>query len=180
MEGYPLTLTQLTGALALTLSGVSLPEQGVALPGELRMATTYYPGVSTPSVQIIGTQEGAMTLKGVWRDDTLGLIGGALALVQAARALLLDQRVCLLTWGPNLVRQCLVKRFTPTIRREAVIEWEIELFVMQANESAVIAVPAPAPASTFSLAALIATIQQTLDLAYTTTVTVNNVARAVL
>lgn len=178
-EGYPLTITQLTGTLSLVLADSTLPEQGVSLPGELRMASTYYPGVSTPSVQIVGTQEGDVTLKGVWRDDFMGLVGGALALVQAARALLLDQRPCLLTWGPNLVRQCLIKRFTPTIRRESVIEWEMVIFVMQANESAVIAVPAPTPATPFSLAALIASISLALDELYTTTVTINNVARAV-
>lgn len=177
---YPMTITQITGTRSLTLTGSAVPEHGVALPGELRMAATYYPGASTPSVQIVGTQEGDVTLKGVWRDDWLGLVGGALSLVQDARGLLLDQRVCLMTWGPNLVRQCLVKRFTPTIRRESVIEWEMVIFVMQANESAVVAVPAPVPATPFSLATLIATVQQTLDLAYTTTVTVNNVARAVL
>ena len=176
---YPLTITQLTGALTLVLEDSTLPEQGVALPGELRMAATYYPGVSTPTVQIVGTQEGDVTLKGLWRDDIMGLVGGAMALRQAARALLLDQRPCLLTWGPNLVRQCFVKRFTPTIRRECVIEWEMVIFVTQANESAVIAVPAPVPTTPFSLAALLATIQATLDELYTATVLLNNVARAV-
>lgn len=176
---YPLTINQIVGALSLVLEGSALPAQGVGLSAELRMHATYYPGVAAPSTQIMGTQEGDITFRGVWRDDWLNAAGGAQVLLQEARALLIGQGRCILTWGPNVVRYGFVKRFQPTILRESVIEWEMVFYVDQANESAVISVPTAPTPTALSLATIIAAIQIGLDAVYTAAVSINNVARAV-
>lgn len=178
---YPLSLVGIGTAnlgQLLALGDSSMPSQGVAAPSELRVQATYYPGTATPSVQIMGTQEGDIVLRGTWRDEWLGLVGGALALMQAARDLHLAQGRLLLTWGPYFVRYGYVRRFTPTIRKNSTIEWELAFLVDQADEAIVLAVPAPNPASVFSLAAVLALVALALEVVATAAIAINNLVNA--
>lgn len=162
----------------------ALPEQGFEAGVRVRQVKTLYPGASTPSRQIMGTEEDAITLKGSWRDDLLGLVGGAQANVNTARLLVLRQVPCTLTWYTDdgsapLTRTGLVTNFTPTWRRADSVGWSLTFEVDEAAESEVVAVRPPPLADPYAFAdalrLLAAVAQEVADAA----VIANNVLRAV-
>ena len=175
---YPLIISELTGTNILTLTDAALPAQGVEIGAETRMVQTYYPGTSTPSTQIMGTQEKPILLRGVWRDEWIGLTDGALALVETGRALLQGQMRCELQWN-DLVRRGYVSAFTATLRRRGYWEWSLTFAVDQADEAVVVAVPMVPAATPFSFANLLAAALQYADEAATVAISVNNVLQAV-
>lgn len=174
----PLTIAEVDGTTVLDLEDSALPAQGVAMGSELRMVSTYYPGNSAPSVQILGTQEDEIPMRGVWRDDLLGLVDGAMALVAAARKLQQGQRRCVLTWG-DVTRYGYVKAFKPSIRRRDFVEWDLTFFVDQADDALVLAVPAVPNASNLALLAALSSVETVIDEVAEVAVAVNNVLRAV-
>lgn len=173
----PLSIVEVDGLTALDLEGSALPAQGVAMGSELRMVSTYYPGNAAPSVQILGTQEDEIPLRGVWRDDLLGLVDGAMALVSTARKLQQGQRRCRMVWG-DVTRYGYVKAFKPTIRRRDFVEWELTFFVDQADDALVLAVPAAPNASNLALLAAISAAETVIDEVAEVVVAVNNVLQA--
>lgn len=175
---YPLTIAEIDGSNRLDLGESSMPAQGVAMPIELRRTSTYYPGVSAPSTQIMGTKEGDITLRGVWRDSWLSETDGAQALVAAARALVLGQRRCQLEWN-DLVRRGYVHSFTPTVLRRDLVTWELVFFPDQADEAIVVATPAVPLPTNFGFANALAAALLVADEIATVAISANNVLRAV-
>lgn len=173
-----LTITALDGSGSLTLDDSALPAQGIDFGAKTRLVQTYYPGTSSPSTQIMGTQEEPILLRGVWRDEWLGLLDGAYELVQEARALLLGQARCELQWG-SLTRRGYVASFTATLRRLGYWDWSLTFNVDQADEALVISLPIPPAATPFSLANLLAAALQAADELATVAVAANNFLQAV-
>lgn len=126
----------------------------------------------------MGTKEGDITFRGVWRDAWLAESDGAQALVAAGRALVLGQRRCELTWN-DLVRRGYVQSFTPTLHRRDYMTWELVFAPDQADEAVVVATPAVPLPTNFGFANALAAALQVADEIATVAVAVNNVARAV-
>lgn len=162
-----------------------MPEQGVEAGGSLRVVRTWYPGSSTPSVQVMGTQEDDIVIRGMWRDDMIGLAGGAFALMQNARALLLGQSPCQLQWmgtDGTALKTCtgFVKQFTPKFNRADAIGWTLTFQVDQSDESTVLAVPQVHLKSPFNLLDLLRAIAAAAAKVAEAAVLANNVIRAVV
>ena len=166
-------------------SNASMPAQGVDVGGELRAVQTWYPGAATPSIQIMGTKESDIVLAGLWRDDLLGEIGGAVALRQQVRALFLAQLECSLQWITDAGESVLsvtgfIKAFRTPYDRADSLRWSLTFMVTATTESQIIAVPAVQPALPFDLADALAALEiLASDVQEAATLT-NNVLRAVL
>jgi len=159
-----LVIQELDGATGLILDTLgALPANSMPIGGSLRSTRTYYPGSSTPSTQIMGTQEDDITLKGVWRDDQLGAAGGAINLYGICRTLLLDQLRCGLYWGPEITRKGYVKSFVGDFERPNVIHWTLVFQVDEADEAALLLVPFPPSATTTTLWAEILAVIAEID-----------------
>jgi len=69
--GSPTTLAiaELTGEEhTLELFGRALPYQGLAFEGSMRAEFTWYPGCPQATVQVLGPEEGATSIDGMWKD----------------------------------------------------------------------------------------------------------------
>jgi hypothetical protein len=133
-DGQPLILRDLTTGDEVTLEGAALPLRNVAAGAKLRHSTTWYPGATAASVQVLGVEEEPITFEGDWRDTLLGLEDGAAALVAAVRSLFLAQHKVEIAWGTLLVRRGMISRFTPTFQGQAVIGWSLEFMPTQTDE----------------------------------------------
>lgn len=176
---YPLTITEIDGTNSLVLTDSALPEQrSMELAIKLRRKSTYYPGNSVPSTQIMGTQEEPIVLRGKWRDSLLGTVDGAQDLAAKARALVTGQRRCKLECD-TVVRYGYVEAFsTPVIRRD-LVEWSLTFFPDQSDDAIILAVPAVPLVTPFSLAnALAGALEVASELA-TIAISANNVLQAV-
>ena len=152
------------GGELLLDSGAAMPEQGIVVGAELRVVQTWYSGAAVPSVQILGTKEAPIPLKGLWRDDLLDITGGAMALVQQARAIFLSQAECSLQWIGNtgetyLSRVGRVAEFEFTPLRADCVRWSLSFQVDTSTESEIVAIPAVHPAAPFDLLTLLAEIE---------------------
>ena len=173
------------GTQLLLDQDAALPEQGFDAGIRLRQVKTMYPGASAPSRQIMGTEEEPITIKGMWRDDLLGLVGGAQANVNTARLLVLRQVPCSLTWygddgSAPLSRSGLVVAFTPTWRRADAVGWSLTFEVDEATESEVVAVPAVPLVDPYAFADALRLMAAIAEEVATAAVLANNVLRAVL
>lgn len=176
---YPLTITEIDGTNFLVLSDSALPEQrSMSLSTKLRRKSTYYPGNSVPSTQIMGTQEEPITLKGKWRDDLLGAIDGAQDLAAKARALVAGQRRCRLEWD-NVVRYGYVDAFDAVVIRRNSLEWTLTFFADQSDDAVILAVPALPLVTPFSLANALAGALEVADELATLAISANNIVQAV-
>jgi len=57
------------GNAAIFLKGTRMPRQPFTFGGTQRITKEYYPGNPEPSMQILGSQEGNITLEGRWHDS---------------------------------------------------------------------------------------------------------------
>ncbi|WP_298516645.1 hypothetical protein [uncultured Nocardioides sp.] len=180
-EGLPVLIQELEGARrVLRLEDHDLPERGVEIGGELRSVVTWYPGRSSASVQVMGTQEEPITLQGWFRDADALLDGHAMAAYQAGRDLWLGQRLCQFEWG-DLVRRGRIKKFHGTFDGTKDVRYTLVFQVEEADEAvivtrAIIAEPAP---SGFSLAALLDALDAISE-ALNTAAALSNAAQAVV
>lgn len=175
-----------TDGTTLTLdTDAAMPEQGFDAGVSLRSVETWYPGSSLPSVQIMGTREEPITIKGQWRDSLLGLVGGAQANANTARQLVLRQLPVRLVWSDDtgavvLDRDGLLSSFIVTWRRGDAIGWALTLTVTQATESQVLAVPAPPVPDPYALADALRAVIAAAEAVAEAAILANNVLRAVL
>lgn len=142
--GYPFRV--------LALEGRNRPETGVAITTEVRAKQTHYPGVRHASVQVHGTKESPIRLKGFFRDPLSILqalevspgvkLKGPQAMVAIIRGILYGMGPCELQWGDVITRNGRIKEFTQTIYRESWVSYDITFAIDQANE-AVALVPIP-------------------------------------
>lgn len=139
-DGCSVVLRELDGDYRVVeLGDTAMPQQGVDVTGELRMTTTWYPGQSMASVQVMGTQENEITFEGWFKDSWLSLDGGAAAAFQDLRNLWLGQRYCELSWGSLLVRRGFLRQVKGVFVREADIRYTVVFAVVESDEATVIA-----------------------------------------
>lgn len=179
-----LAITASDGTTLLLDQDAALPEQGVDAGVSMRTVQTWYPGSSTPSVQIMGTKEEPITLRGTWRDDLLRETGGAQARANIARQLVLRQLPCTLTWFTDLgdaplTRSGLVASFVPSWRRADLCGWTLTFQVDTATESEVIAVPALPLPNPYALADALRLVADAAQQVAEAAVLANNIIRAV-
>lgn len=172
-----------TGTELLLDRPAAMPAQGVDVGLKLRTVRTMYPGNSIPSVQVMGTEDVPLVLRGTWRDSLLQETNGAQALAAAARRLLREQGACELVWADDdgdtpLVRRGVVTEVTVTQRRRDWVDWSITYQVDEADEPEIIAVPAPPAATSADLMTQLRQLLAALDAAYDLAVGINNVIKA--
>lgn len=184
-----ITLTEVEGSLSVTLENSTLPERGVSVEVRQRSKVTWYPGATTASVQLFGTQEEPITFRGRLRDTWLETTHGALDITAQLRALLLSQKLLELVWAESterdgkssevvpITRRGYLTRLTPIYDRGADIAYEIEFTPTEADEaevatSAAEGVPLP---SQFELSDLLDLIGDALEAVQTVSAVTNGV-----
>lgn len=145
-DGLPVQIIELAPPFRfLTFAGRDRPERPVAVGGEQRAVQTHYPGSSRASVQVMGTREDPIVLRGWFWDELSILDGGPEARVAVLRGLMQGQS-CQLIWGTTIVRTGRVGRCNFEFHRDRRIRYEVTFEVDAANE-AVALVPLPLVAS---------------------------------
>lgn len=144
-NGGVITIIELEGEFrSIVLDSTRMPPD-LTLAGDLRAITTYYPGNSKASVQIMGTKEDDITIEGWLKDVWTGIAGSAEEAFRRMREVWLGQRYCEFSWG-DYIRRGYVRRVEGLIVRRADIQYKIVFAVAEADEVEVIGlVPAKAP-----------------------------------
>lgn len=141
------TIKELTGEKrTLELRGRALPYQSFKLSGKQRAEFTWYPGNPTATVQMLGTEEGATTITGMWKDRFIktltpdgerisapegtavfkgGQLQDALAVTLAVEQLRLSGQLLEVKWD-QLVRHGILTRFDQDWKRREDVAWEME------------------------------------------------------
>lgn len=154
MDHLPVIINEMAPPFRfITLTGRDRPEQPIVVGGEQRATQTYYPGSSRASVQVHGTREDPIVLRG-WFSDPLTIIdGGAKTRMAILRGLMQGQNPCGLTWGFMIVRTGRVKRCEFSIHRANRVRYEITFEVDQPSDAVAMA---PRPLLPVSGAAILA------------------------
>lgn len=141
MPASDVTIEEVSGAnpLRIVLRGRALPYQGVKFSGQMRTATTWYPGNPKATQQVLGEELEDTELHGTWKVKFLregtdyevsggDYFGGDLAsenLVSAFELLRARGVQLRLTWG-TIVRYGLLRNFEANWLREEDVEWTAE------------------------------------------------------
>ena len=137
-DGQPVIIEELTlGGAVLVLDGKDRPDPSVQVPTTQRSTQDWYPGRREALVQLMGVEEGQVTLTGLWHDDLKRLTTreGPLEILQQARGILARMRPCRLVWGSAIRRNGRLVAVTPTFIRDRVIEYELVFEVDRALEN---------------------------------------------
>ncbi len=147
-DGQPVFLIEQGGLeRAVTLQGSDLPTQGVEEVANLRIVKTLYPGATSASMQVMGTDDGEFPVSGRFSDQLTGRVGGALEKRAELRALQKGMRFIELRWGDVFSKVGLIRELRFSLDREAEISYSFVFDVAEASDAEVIA-STPAPAST--------------------------------
>ncbi len=167
-----LTLAE-EGGTTLHLRDRALPYRPISITGTQRAEFTWYPGSPQATVQMLGPEEGVITLNGFWKDrfiqgtdavtigdiDTeeygllrqaLGELGGAVtaaSLVNIVDGMRRNGRMVVFTWE-GLTRYCHITSFTQTWHNVHDCEWSLDLSVIsqEALNIAAMSQETPTPA----------------------------------
>lgn len=136
MDFLPVIIAEMAPPFrSITLAGRDKPEQPILVAGQQRATTTNYPGSSRTSVQVLGTSEEPIILRG-WFADPLSIVdGGARTRMALLRGLMQGQNPCTLTWGHTIVRTGRVERCEFSIYRRNKVRYEITFAVDQPDEA---------------------------------------------
>lgn len=142
------TLSEVNG-ITLTLKDRALPYRPISINGRQRAEFTWYPGSPNATVQMLGPEEGVISLRGFWKDRFLAGSGnvevtgtGAVGLPSADTVSdlvkLVDQmrrsgRQISLTWD-SLARYGHITSFTQTWHNHHDCEWEMEFSVISQED----------------------------------------------
>lgn len=154
------------GGTYLELRERALPYRPLTISGKQRAEFTWYPGNPEATVQMLGPDEGAIQLRGYWKDRfiqgtqaatiasaeqlSFGRQGGFSVgqgvasisdLVSTVDAMRRRGRRIKLTWG-DLVRVGHITGFTQTWHNVHDCEWEIDFSVVSQGEGPVVSVAA--------------------------------------
>lgn len=168
--GTTFTLKEEGGGV-LTLTGRALPYLPLSITGKQRAEFTWYPGSPAATVQMLGPEEGAITIRGFWKDkflagsdDAVYSNAGYLAsrpqgygaysafsegtpfescaeLVQTVDTMRRMGRRITLAWD-TIIRYGHITSFTQTWYTPNYCEWEME-FTVAAQEAGKIATVVP-------------------------------------
>lgn len=149
-DGQPVVITELAPPVrVLTLAGKDRPEVPVQVAGEQKAVQTWYPGAHKASVQVMGTAEEPIVLRGWFHDDLSVLDGGPKARVALARGIMQGQNLCQLVWGDQIVRVGRITHVQVGFFQARRQRYEIRFTVDQANEAVALA---PTPVGTTAAA----------------------------
>lgn len=127
----------------ITLRQRGLPNDPLKMSGEQRTVTTYYPGSSVATVQVLGPTWGTTTIGGIWKWRFIGGDNGAVVLegfddligpgeefspqllVLAWEKLRDEGKPLILTWNDQQ-RRGMLRRFATTWQRPQDVQWEAE------------------------------------------------------
>lgn len=136
-DGQPVIIEELVeGGQVLVLGWKDRPEPEVEVGSVQRSDVTWYPGRRDALVNIMGIEENAITLRGLWHDDAQRIVGrlSPLDLLRQARSLLAGLNRCRLVWGQAIRRNGRVTEVTPSFVRDRVIQYTIVFEVDEALE----------------------------------------------
>lgn len=146
-DGQPVVLRELGGQYrTVELAGSDMPERGMEAPVSLRAVHSRYPGGKV-TTQILGVEEGEITLKCRFNDRLTSLDEGAIAQSETLRSILLGQQPVELTWGILLTRRGYLTKVTPRYERESLIGCEIAFLPVEADEAFYVTTPMGAPSA---------------------------------
>lgn len=137
-DGLPVVIVELAPpARTVELAGRDRPEQGVKVGSVQRTTQTYYPGTSQASVQVMGTREEPIVLRGWFQDAFAVLVGGGTPgdRIALLRAIQQGGAQCRLIWGDAIVRVGRVARVEADYRQAGRIRYEITFEVDQPSEA---------------------------------------------
>lgn len=115
----------------VSLGGRALPERPIGFGGRLREKKTWYAGNNVATLQVLGSEEMDMTIRGVWNDRfiadqvaTSGFETPELAreVVTIFHSLQRSGNALRFQWGDQ-VRMGILAEFEPTWLREQDVEW---------------------------------------------------------
>ena len=150
-DGDPIIFTELSGdnPRTVTLNGPDLPERPVQVGGSTRLVKTWYPGAEEASVQVMGTAEKPIPLRGVFNDVWTSLDGGALQKKSELEALRMRQRRLRMTWGTEIDVEGHLEEADFKFHQTSLIFYELLFMVALGDQPEAIAVT-PFPRATES------------------------------
>lgn len=148
------TLAEQPSGITLTLRNRALPYRPISINGRQRAEFTWYPGSPNATVQMLGPEEGVISLRGFWKDRFLSGSSGNVAVVEEAPSEL-DTSISntdtvsdlvklvdgmrrrgkqiLLTWD-TIRRYGHITSFTQTWHNHHDCEWEMEFSVISQED----------------------------------------------
>lgn len=141
-DGDPMLLEEITGdgRRTLALVGSDLPNRPVRVGGSQRLKTSWYPGAEEASVQVLGTSEEPIMLRGILNDVWTGLSGQALQIRSDLESLRMRQRRIRLTWGTEIDVEGFLEKTAFQIERTSLIRYELVFMVALGDQPEAIAV----------------------------------------
>lgn len=121
----------------IRLEGRALPYRPIIFEGEQRLKTTWYPGNTVGTQQVLGPIEKPTTINGMWKDTFLG-DDQARQLVVLFDTLRRSGSLVEMSWGqarrlgdlgpqgPEFKRRGILRRFKATFERPQDVAWEAE------------------------------------------------------
>lgn len=135
-NGHPVIISELAFPFrTLLLAGRDRPEQPVTRTTVQRARKSHYPGTNQASVQVMGSAEEPIVLRGWFHDPLTLLDGGPQARIAVARGILQGGRLCRLSWGGVITCKGRITRVTPGFYKAQRLRYEIEFDVDQPNEA---------------------------------------------
>jgi hypothetical protein len=135
-DGLPVTIVELGPPFRnIALAGRDAPERPVKRKGSQRATQTHYPGSQQASVQVMGTREDPLVLRGWFQDPLTFLDGGPEARMSVLRGMMQGQGLCQLVWGSTIICQGRVEVCDFDIHKSTRVRYEITFAVDQANEA---------------------------------------------
>lgn len=141
-DGDPLIFTEITGdsRRSVALVGPDLPGRPVRVGGTQRLVTSWYPGAESGSVQVMGTAEDPIMLRGILNSRWTGEAGGPVRVRAELDALRMRQRRLRMSWGTEIDVEGFLQKFTADWTRTSLIPYELIFEVTLGNQSEAIAV----------------------------------------
>lgn len=132
----PVTITELVLPYrTIALVGRDSPEQPVKRSSRQRATQTHYPGSKMASVQVMGSAEEPLVLRGYFQDPLSFIDGGPGARVAMLRGMLQGGNLCQLVWGNDIVCQGRVAHLDFDYLLASRIRYEITFEIDQPNEA---------------------------------------------
>ena len=146
------SLAEQPSGISLTLNDRALPYRPISINGRQRAEFTWYPGSPNATVQMLGPEEGVISLRGFWKDRFLAGTNNAIVLgassppslsptdTVADLVRLVDQmrrrgKLICLSWD-TLIRYGHITSFTQTWHNHHDCEWEMEFSVISQEDPA--------------------------------------------
>lgn len=134
-NGKPVVLVELSPPYRkLSLGGRERPERPLQRVHTQRSKQTYYPGSKRASVQVLGSHDEPIVLRGWFNNPSNAIDGGARVRELTLRALAKSGSLISLTWGTHIVVNGRVQQVKTDWRKANQCRYEFTFEVDQNNE----------------------------------------------